>query len=237
MDAWRVPQQETSIGPIPKLMAISSGSVKPIIPALHFGDVTDEGLVGYTQEKIDKLTRNPHYPDPFPEKVAVIEALAVYIPALGDAEDGDTSNTEIKNESRSFLENALTALAIRCGQIANGNLGVFLTSGFEVRKPREAEGVLPQVENVSAESGPYEGTILLTWDPLKGARCYSVEVTDNAVDPASWIPVRAVNGGVCTMSETLVTGLATGKRFWLRVTGVNAAGPGAMSEPAVRVTQ
>src|SRR3989304_4521072 len=129
MDAGGVSQQETSIGPIPNLMSISSGSVKPIIPALHFSEVTDEGMVGYTQEKIVKLEDNPNYPNPFPEKAAVVSALAEYILALGDAEDGDSSTTEIKNEKRAFLENALMSLAIRCGQLANGNLGVFLTSG------------------------------------------------------------------------------------------------------------
>ena len=214
-----------------------SGGVKPIIAVFSLSDLTDTGLVGYSQEKIEKLTDNPHYPDPFPEKAAVQSALTEYIHALGDSDDGKTADTEVKNEKRAILENALMSLGLECAQLANGNLGVFLTSGFEVRKPRESKGILPAPENATAKEGVHPGSLIVTWDPLQGARCYAVEITDNPTSEQSWSPVRVVNGGVSTRSETRIIGLASMKRYWIRVAAVNFAGAGAFSEHAVHVTQ
>ncbi|MBI4929943.1 MAG: fibronectin type III domain-containing protein [Bacteroidetes bacterium] len=211
--------------------------MKPIIAVFSLSDITDTGLVGYSQEKIEKLKDNPHYPDPLPEKDAMAKDLGEYIHALGDSDDGRTADTEIKNERRAILENALMSLGLRCAQIAEGNLGVFLTSGFEVRKPKESKGILPQPENVVAKEGTHPGTLLVIWDPVQGARCYAVEVTDNPTSEQSWSPVRVVNGGVSTRSETRIIGLASMKRYWIRVAGVNFAGAGAFSEHAVHVTQ
>ena len=214
-----------------------SGGVKPIVTVFSFGDITDARLVGYSQEKIEKITDNPHYPDPFPEKDAMESALAEYIHALGDSDDGRTADTEVKNEKRAILENALMSLGLKCAQLANGNLGVFLTSGFEVRKPRESKGILPAPENVVTKEGTHPGTLFVTWDPVTGARCYAVEITDNPTSEQSWSPVRVVNGGVSTRSETRIIGLASMKRYWIRVAGVNFAGAGAFSAQAVHVTQ
>lgn len=69
------------------------------------------------------------------------------------------------------------------------------------------------------------------------ARSYVVEMTETPNDEASYSPVLPENGGVTTKSETQITNLTPGKRYWLRVAGVNAEGVGAWSEPVSRIPQ
>ena len=220
-------------------MAVPFSPQKPINPSLHLGDVRDGDLENYTREKLEKLTGNPNYPadGAFPEKEAVTFALSEYVPALAKAEDGDSADTEDKDAKRILLENALTALAIRCSQIANGSMAKFLSSGFEARKEREAGGVLTAPENLSARDGTQDGSVALEWNPLDDAKSFVVEITETPNDEASYAPVLPEHGGVSTKSETQITELTPGKRYWFRVAGINTEGIGKWSVPATRIPQ
>jgi len=212
-------------------------NVKPIIPALNMSELREDALDTYAQEKDDKLTDNPNYPLPFPEKVAMVEALSAYRTSQGQADDGNSIDTETKNFRKEVLENSLITLAFRCAAIANGDVLMFLSSGFQVRKAAARHAKPDRVQNATALDSVADGSIALVWDALPDARCFVVEMTENSNNASSWIAVLAGRGGASTKSETLITGLTPGKRYWFRVAGINAGGLGDFSDPATRISQ
>jgi len=214
-------------------------SSKPILPVLHTSVLSDDELDTYAQEKIDKLTGNPNYPDmaSFPEEQAMAEALTAYRNALAAADDGNSVDTEDKNVKRELLEDSLLTLAIRCGQIAAGDLVKFHSSGFETRKPAEPIGKPDKPEEVEATDGTLAGSIQLTWKPVDGAVVYFAEMTESPQNAATWQLVHPEKNGASTKSETLVGALTSGKRYWFRIAGFNAAGLGAWSDAATRIAQ
>lgn len=219
-------------------MAIPIESGAPIIPVMNMSLLSDAGLDTYTQEKVDKLTGNPSYPElgSFPELKDVIAAQDAFLIARGEADDGSSIDTENKNLKREDLENKLTKLALRCAVIADGNELVFLSSGFDVRKPSERHGLAPVPQGLEAsEAG--EGNISLEWNPVPEADSFVVQLTETPNEPASWNTVPPERGGAVTRSETVITGLVSGKKYWLRIASVNAAGVSEYSDPATHIPQ
>ena len=211
---------------------------KPIQPAMNVANLSDDGLDTYTQEKVDKLTGNPSYPElvSFPELEAVIAAQDAYLIARGEADDGNSIATENKNLKRTDLENKLTILALRCAVIANGNELVFISSGFDVKKPSERHGIALVPQGLIAfDAG--EGNIGLEWNPVPEADSFVIQITETPNNPASWTAVPAERGGASTRSETVITGLVSVKKYWLRAASVNSAGVSFYSNPATHVTQ
>ncbi len=210
---------------------------KPIVPALNMSGLREDALDTYAEEKKEKLTGNALYPDPFPEKDAMISTLAEYRIALGKADDGDSIDTDEKNLKKELLENSLVTLAFRCAQLASGNVHMFLTSGFTVRKPNVPHAKPEKPQDMEAFDGQAEGATKLAWSRTEGAVVSVIEMTETPQNISSWAEVPASRGGLSTKSETLITGLTPGKRYWFRVTGFNSAGLGETSEPATRISQ
>jgi len=219
-------------------MADPINSGEPIIPAMKMSKLSDGALDTYSQEKVDKLTGNPSYPEPvsFPELEAVIKAQDVFRIARGEADDGNSIDTETKDRKRADLENKLTILALRCAVIANGDLLVFHSSGFDSRKPSERHGIAPTPVGLEAAAAG-EGNIGLEWNPVPEADSFVVQITETPNNTASWNTVSPENGGASTRSETVITGLVSGRKYWLRIASVNAAGVSEWSDPATHIPQ
>lgn len=213
--------------------------IKPIIPVLHLADLTDNELDTYSQEKLDKLTGNAHYPDisAFPELQGMSNALTSYRTALAKTEDGTSVDKEDKDQKRILLEGTLVALAIRCAQITSGDKIAFRSSGFETRKDRTPIGRPTKTESFEAFDGHSSGVIEVAWKPVNGAVVYHVEMTETPQVNSTWQMVPVPRGGVSTKSSTEITGLTPGTRYWFRVAGFNSYGLGEYSEQAVRISQ
>lgn len=213
--------------------------MKPIIPSLGLSRLRDTELDEYAQEKVDKLTGNANYPPAgaFPELSEVQFALDVYRIALAKADDGTKADVENKNVKRALLEDALAVLALRCSQIAAGNLVVFLTSGFEARSQGDSVGVLPAPANFKLAEGTAAGTLKASWKKLLGARTYVLQLTQTPNNENSWLTIAPDKGGLVTKARTVILDLLHGKRYWLRVAGINGAGVGAYSAEDSHIPQ
>jgi hypothetical protein len=101
-----------------------------------------------------------------------------------------------------------------------------LAAGLELSRPRAPIGVLPAPVNVRAQGGAFEGSIKLTWDPLRVRR------------PVYQLQIRDVPNGAWRMLEVklrrqhVVRGLVSGRLYEFRVAGAGAAGLGAWSQAA-----
>jgi hypothetical protein len=141
----------------------------------------DSELENFSRHKMDQLTGNVHFPNPFPERDTVQRSLESYLVALSKVKNGSPVETVNKNTQREELENNLRLLALRCAQVADGDFSIYLSSGFEVKKERESSGIPTRVKNVIASDGIVSKTIALNWDSLEGVRSYVVELCDYAI--------------------------------------------------------
>jgi hypothetical protein len=92
-------------------------------------------------------------------------------------------------------------------------------------------GAMPKVEGLTATQGDTEGEVDLGWNPVKrGLQNFIIETTDDPAGQTGWH--FAMNS---RKSSAAVKGLASGKRYWFRVTAEGAAGPGPASDPATKV--
>ena len=69
------------------------------------------------------------------------------------------------------------------------------------------------------------------FDPvLRGLQTYVLELTEDPTGLTGWR-----NVGVTKKSSHTITGLVSGRRYWVRVAAVGAAGQGPWSEVATKV--
>jgi predicted phage tail protein len=78
--------------------------------------------------------------------------------------------------------------------------------------------------------GDHDGELDASWDTVAGAKSYVIEISDDPPTPASWR-----HAGVSPKSKFTVEGLESGKRYWIRVAAINAAGQSGWSNPATKM--
>ncbi len=99
--------------------------------------------------------------------------------------------------------------------------------GFPVRADRQPVGPLPAPVDLRVSGGDLSGTIEPHWDPVSGATAYIVEVGETSDGP--WTQKY-----VGTKSSCVVSGLVSGKEYWVRVCAVGAAGNSNWSDRAAK---
>ena len=102
--------------------------------------------------------------------------------------------------------------------------------GFALKGAAAPVGALGQVLNLVLMAGDNDGTLDVSWDPLRGAQGYEIQISVEPVTGTSWQPKLTAG-----KSSATLTGLTTGTRIWVRVRGVGANNqPGPWSDPAVK---
>jgi hypothetical protein len=102
--------------------------------------------------------------------------------------------------------------------------------GFTLKGQPMAVGPLGQVSNLVLTAGDNEGTLDVSWDALRGAQSYEVQISTEPVTGTSWTPRLTA-----AKSSATILGLTSGARIWVRVRGIGAKNaPGVWSDPAVK---
>lgn len=204
-------------------------------PKLELQKKKKTELATFIQNIVTNMTGNPHFtapnPTPSPALATVTAAVTAYSAALADAELKKTAAllaTSALNTAKRNLETLATALASYVEGRALGDEGIILSSGMPTRSIGSPNGLLPAPDDLSATAGDNEGEVDLTWDPEDGAVSYEIECKTHT-DASVWEKVKTV-----TASKLTVTALTPGLPYAFRVRAINAAGPGAWSDEAVR---
>ena len=202
-----------------------------ILLNLGIGQLRDDKLDGYAQDKVDKISANPAFPSPggFPELELVVEKLAEYRTALAKADDGSKANTAEKNIVRAELEDGLTVLAFKVRELVAGDIPLFLSTGFDIKSEGQPVGLASTPSGLAAKEGPFSGSIALNWDFQQEARSFVVQMSTDISNPTAW-----THESVVTRSEFTIVGLTSGTKYWFRVAAINAAGQGPYSDPATK---
>ena len=91
-------------------------------------------------------------------------------------------------------------------------------------------GIPAQVQNLSATTGDFEGTVDLAWDKVPGARSYEIQVTTTPADSNSYH-----HAATSLKSSATISGLNSGAKYWFRVAAIGSAGQGPWSDPATKM--
>jgi hypothetical protein len=175
-----------------------------------------------------RMDGNAAFPNPTPSLTAIATAREALEAAITAAMDGGRTATAIRRHRFKELKQLLDQLAGYVSSIAEGNELAILSCGFEVRRngPPAAEPAPPKGLEASLSAHP--GRAELSWQPVKEALTYHVQVNRVSPDDASaWELV-----GVTTRSRTSLSGLASARVHWFRVAAIGTKGMGPWSDVA-----
>lgn len=181
---------------------------------------------------VNKMTGNPNFPAPAPQLSAISDQVERLKARITEQEAAfrtyQQKSVEVHDE-REQLTRLLEEEAAYVQVLSDGDEAIILSSGYDVRQKPVPLGMLPATQNMLVFEGSGDGEVIATWNPLKGARSYVVELSTDVSNPDAWMYQSTT-----TKAKVVLQGLESGKRIWLRVAAVNAAGKGAYSDPATK---
>jgi len=201
-----------------------------IIPKLGLRELRDSALPEYAQDKVDKITASGAFAAVEPTPAEIEGKKDEYETALVAADDGNRAQTEAKDNRRKELEEMLTQQAHNCAEIANGNLELYLESGYEAKDTAGSPvGPLEAVTGLLLDYGDNAGELKANWDVLPHADNYTLQFYSDPVDPEGSI----IKQDIAKKSRAITDGLPGGTIAWARVRGNGGStGHGPWSDPA-----
>lgn len=179
------------------------------------------------------LTGNANFPNP-PVPLAafgtLIATAQTKLTASNTAWQVSMQATTDKDNAIGDMATAANQLAAYVDLMANGDESKILSAGLSVRASRQPQSVPDPVQNLSVTAGDNSGELDAQWDPPGNAKSYEVQTSADPFSDATWKTTETV-----TNSKAALMGLTSGAKIWVRVRGINSAGKGAWSDPAVKV--
>jgi hypothetical protein len=180
------------------------------------------------------MTGNANFTTPNPSLTTVgtaITTATTKIAAQKAAVQAATQATTDRDDAIDALKVLLTQLASYVENVTGGDAVKIQSAGMSVKAPVAPVGPLGQVQNLALTVGDDEGELDATWDSVRGAKSYQVQVSADPITGTSWHDVAPVS-----KSKKALTGLTSGVRSWARVRAIGSKeeNNGAWSDPAVK---
>jgi len=201
-----------------------------IIPKLGLRNITDSDLVTYAQNKIDNISGLAAFAAVVPGPATLNNKNKQYEAALADAVQGDKSQTATKDALRAELEELLTRQAENCAEIANGNLPLYLSTGYDAKDTAGTPvGELGQVLNMRLKPSEIIGELKADWDKVDKATNYTLRCYTDDANPEG----STIYSDTTGPSKATVNGLPSGEKVYVqaRANG-GSTGHGPWSDPA-----
>ena len=188
-----------------------------IIPKLGLIKIPDSSLGEYAQDKIGKINAAPAFAAVNPSTAEVQTKKDDYESALVASDNGTKADTAFKNQVRAELGAMLTQQAQNCAEIANGNLSLYLTTGYEAKDIKGSPtGILPQVTGLHLAFTNNTGELNAGWDAMKDALNFTVWVYSDSANPDGSLVKQYIIGKI-GKKVALLSGLPTGQIVFVRV--------------------
>lgn len=203
-----------------------------LIPKLKLHDINDSALSEYATDKVTKVSTNVVFVAVNPSTAAMAAKEQEYSAALVKTDNGTKADTAYKKQKRKELEALLTAQAQDCARIANGDLAVYLSSGYEAKDIKGSpKGTLRQVTGVSLFFGNNDGELKIGWDTMREALNFTVQVFSDISNPDGSILKEYIIGKI-GRSKAILSELPSGSKVFARVrANGGSTGHGAWSDP------
>lgn len=200
--------------------------------ALNIAKATAQEVVAKAVTIVNKMTGNPNFPTPTVDLANISSQVAALNQKIGEQQTMYQSYHEKTLEVQAFRDTLVKMIETQAAyvQVVSDNDEVLIAgAGFDVRQRSVPGGKLPATKKILLVEGLNYGEVSATWDPVKGARSYVVEMSTDINNPDAWEYQTTTTKG-----KVVLSGLESGKRIWIRVAPVNSAGPGAYCDPATK---
>ncbi len=184
---------------------------------LDLRNKSDSDLAVFAQQHVTAMTGNANFATPLPAAVVFAGILTNFNSALADAtaaQQAAKQKTAAKDAARTGLETALIQRGNYVDLIAVGDEAKILSAGLDVRAGKTPVAIPGQVMNLSLTFGDNEGELDAQWDAPNGAKSFDIEISPDPITPTSWTAKPSV-----TKSKTVLMGLPSGSRIWVRGAG------------------
>lgn len=199
---------------------------------LNLSRKRDSQLLTFSQQHITAMDGNANFPTPLP---AAVDYQALHDDFEAKLDAAEMSQQECrqkfvdKDAARAALESALKQRGGYIESTSAGDEAMILSSNLPVRNTPAPIGVLPAPTGLEAFTNGFEGQVQLSWDSVRGAKSYEIQLSPDPNTPSSWSTATSRTGTKATLS-----GLTAGARCWFRVRALGAAGFSEWSDPAVK---
>ncbi len=178
-------------------------TIPRIIPSLKLRQMTDGAIGDYAAQRVTSLTANDAtFGGITPSAADVNLVLVNFNSALAQTGvDGTPSDTSIKNAIRMQLEIILMQCANACSDVAAGDEGVFLLSGFGIKSKPTRVTSLETPTNLRFMQGSMDGTMMAKFKGVKNAGGYEVCCGTNPATPDSWTMFSTSKGSPVMITD------------------------------------
>jgi len=169
------------------------------------------------------LTGNLYYPAPIPSLENFELAINNFSAAMAKAQTGSRFDKLARNEARKVLVVLMKNLADYCTFVAQGNLIILASSGFELAKIPQPNAPLPLPQRFKIANGINSGEFRLSVKGEKLAKMYGFHYTAQetgsmAAESIQWVTETD------TKSKYTITGLTPGTKYTMKVTMLGVRG-------------
>lgn len=219
-DAPALPQERSSS----KMAKVKLGLVK----------LSPDELVSRANQIKTAMTGNANFATPNPSLTSIGTAITAAANKIALQKSAALAALQATTDRDAALD-ALKALLVQLGayveNTSGGDASKIQSAGMSVKAPLAPIGPLAQVQSLALSAGDNDGELDATWDPVRGARSYQVQVSAEPISPTSWRDVAPVS-----KSRKALSGLPSGSRTWVRVRAIAAKEEfnGGWSDPAVK---
>ena len=200
-----------------------------------FDSLSEASYLAKAGSIVTALTANAYYPEPWVAQVPTLAQLTAAYTAYLDGYHAALSHDSLKIAQRNTARQALTELFKRLVPslelVAQGNVQVLATTGYDLRKDIVHGGggnILPAPVDFRVEHGAKSGSFYIHVAKLTGAGSYEVQTAqgDPAIE-ANWH--HALSS--LTSAHILLEGWMPGQAYWIRIRGIGSAGAGVWTDP------
>ena len=201
--------------------------------ALGLGKLKPEPKIQLAKDIKTGMTGNANTPNPNPP-LATIGTLTTTAETKLTAVNALEETLKV---ARQELENALSALdggltleAAYVQDVTGGDAVKIATTNMPIKRPSVPIGPLGQVQDLKVKAWLHEGELHAGWKKLRGAASYDVQVCADPISPTGWRSVEP-----SSKVRTVITGLTSGAKMWVKVRGIGKGDPGQWSDPATKI--
>lgn len=200
---------------------------------LGFSRYSDPNLLVKSQAILASMTGNSFFSTPSPSLAILQTAIDEYATALSAAKEGGKTNVATKNAKRTALVQLLVGLGNYVTFTAAGDVVAMVSSGIDLSKEPQPSAPLPTPVIASVEDGVNAGELKVIIYKVAGARTYIYQYTqDPLTESSEWISRNS------TLVKLTLSGLQSGKKYWIRVIAYGNNGQEVYSDPVLtRIVQ
>lgn len=195
--------------------------------------MTPDEILALANQIITAMTGNATFPAPNPTLTALTalkNTATTKVAAQKAAQLTAKQATDDRDAALDALLIALGQLALHVENVSAGDAVKIQSAGMTVKAPALPPTVPDQVLNLAVSAGDNDGELDAQWDPVRGAKSYQIQTSPDPITPTSWHDATPSSG-----SKSIIGGLPSGTRVWVRVRAINKRGPGPWSDPATKI--